>query len=202
MKQPAAAEFLVAALEDTPLEGTLDRDRRARSGERDPARDVYGAVLNSKWLLSFECGKDEALSLFPYVSRAAAKSESEQRQAFVREMAKLPTQHAVLVKKGLPAIRFRTRDLDNPTKRYPRELLVETFEREIARRSIVRVRHAEKLIATWEADLFASYGGSSAAPRAVKGPESGGAATRGISDLFALLDRARSKSEPEEEDHG
>jgi hypothetical protein len=83
-------------------------------------------------------------------------------------------------------------------KRYPRDLLVETFEREIARRSMVRVKDAEKLIATWEADFFASYrSGSSAAPGATKTPQSGGAATRGISDLFALLDRARGKSEPE-----
>lgn len=90
------------------------------------------------------------------MSRALGKSESEQRQSFVREMAKLPMQHAVLVKKGVPAVRFRTRDLDSLMKRYPRELLTETFECEIARRSMVRVKDAEARIGMWEADLFAS----------------------------------------------
>lgn len=172
---------------------------------QDPAnaipRETCTALrLNSKWLLAFECGQEEASWLFDHVTRVPGKSESEQRQAFAREMAKLPTQQAVLVKKGLPAVRFRTRDLDDPTKRYPRDLLTETFEREIARRSMVQVKDAERLIATWEADLFASYG-STVAARPAKGPQSGGAAVRGISDLFALLDRARGKSEPEEGGH-
>jgi hypothetical protein len=175
---------------------------------QDPAnaipRETCEALrLNSKWLLAFECGKEEAGWLFDHVSRTRGKSETEQRQTFAREMAKLPTQQAVLVKKGVPAVRFRTRDLDDPMKRYPRELLTETFEREIACRSMVRVKDAEARIGTWEADLFASYGsGSAAAPGAVKGPQSGGAATRGISDLFALLDRARGKSEGEEGSNG
>jgi hypothetical protein len=168
---------------------------------QDPAnaipRETCTALrLNSKWLLAFECGQEEASWLFDHVTRTPGKSESEQRQAFTREMAKLPTQQAVLVKKGLPAVRFRTRDLDDPTKRYPRDLLTETFEREIARRSMVRVKDAEARIAAWETDFFASYSGdSSATPGAVKTPQSGPAATRGISDLFALLDQARGKSD-------
>jgi hypothetical protein len=167
-----------------------------------PSETCTALRLNSKWLLAFECGKEEAGWLFDHVRRAPGKSESEQRQAFAREMAKLPTQQAVLVKKGLSAVRFRTRDLEDPTKRYPRELLAETFERAIARRSMVRVQDAEERIATWEADLFASYGGSSPASGPIKGPQSGGAATRGISDLFALLDHARGKSESEEGGRG
>ncbi len=170
---------------------------------QDPAnaipRETCTALrLNSKWLLAFECGQEEAGWLFDHVTRTPGKSESEQRQAFAREMTKLPTQQAVLVKKGLPAVRFRTCDLDDPTKRYPRDLLTETFEREIARRSMVRVQDAEACIAAWEADLFASYGGGfSAVPGAVKAPQSGGVATHGISDLFSFLNRARGKSEPD-----
>jgi hypothetical protein len=203
VKQPAVADFLLEASRTLRWKGLSIVCVAQDPANAIPRETCTALVLNSKWLLSFECGKDEALWLFPHVSRSAGKSESEQRQEFVREMAKLPTQHAVLVKKGVPAVRFRTRDLDDPTKRYPRELLTETFEREIARRSMMRVRDAEKLIATWEADLFASYGGSSAAvPGVIKGPQSGGAATRGIADLFALLDRARGKSEPEEGSNG
>jgi hypothetical protein len=175
---------------------------------QDPAnaipRETCTALrLNSKWLLAFECGQEESSWLFDHVTRTPGKSESEQRKAFAREMAKLPTQQAVLVKKGLPAVRFRTRDLDDPTKRYPRELLTETFERVIARRSMVRVKDAEARIAAWEADFFASYGGGlSTALGAVKWPQSGGAATRRVSDLFALLDKARGKSEGEEGNRG
>jgi len=93
-------------------------------------------------------------------------------------------------------VRFRTRDLEDPTLRYPRELLTNTFEREIARRSMVRVKDAEARIATWEADLFASYsGGSSAVP--AKSPQTP-TTPRGIAELFALLGRARGKSDGEE----
>lgn len=198
VKQPAVADFL--------LEGSRTLRWKGLSlvcVAQDPAnaipRETCEALrLNAKWMLSFECGKEEAQWLFPHVARTAGVSESEQRQMFVRSMATLPTQQAVFVRKGLPAISFRTRDLDDPTKRYPRELLMETFERKIARRSMVRVQDAEERIGRWEGDLFASYGGSSPAPGPAKGPQSGGAATRGISDLFALLDHARGKSEPEE----
>lgn len=203
VKQPAVADFLLEASRTLRWKGLSIVTVAQDPANAIPRETCTALVLNSKWLLSFECGKEEAIWLFPHVSRNPGKSEAEQRQAFVREMAKLPTQHAVLVKKGVPAVRFRTRDLDDPTKRYPRDLLVDTFEREIARRSMVRVKDAEKLIATWEADLFASYtGGSSTAPAAVKGPQVSGAPVRGISDLFALLDRARGKNEPEEGGRG
>lgn len=204
VKQPAVADFLLEASRTLRWKGVSIVCVAQDPANAIPRETAKALVLNSKWLLSFECAKEEAAEwLFPHVSRTVGKSEAEQRQAFVREMAKLPTQHAVLVKKGVPAVRFRTRDLDDPTERYPRDLLVETFEREIARRSMVRAKDAEKLIATWEADLFASYGGSTATPaQLVKGPQSGGAATRGISDLFSLLNRARGKSESEEGGNG
>jgi len=199
VKQPAVADFLLEGSRTLRWKGLSMVCVAQDPANAIPRETATALVLNSKWLLAFECGKEEALWLFPHVTRAANQSEAEQRQAFVREMARLPTQQAVLVKKGLPAVRFRTRDLDDPTTRYPRELLTETFEREIARRSMVRVKDAEARIATWEADLFASYGGSSsAAPSTVHGPQTGGAATRGIADLFALLDRARGKSADEE----
>jgi hypothetical protein len=195
VKQPAVADFLLEASRTLRWKGLSIVCVAQDPANAIPRETCTALVLNSKWLLSFECGKDEALWLFPHVPRVPSKSESEQRQAFVREMAKLPTQQAVLVKKGLPAIRFRTRDLDDPTARYPRDLLVETFEREIARRSMVRVKDAEARIATWERDLFASYGGTSAAaPAPVNGLQSGPAAPRSISDLFELLNRARGNS--------
>lgn len=204
VKQPAVADFLLEASRTLRWKGLSIVCVAQDPANAIPRETCTALVLNSKWLLSFECGKDEALWLFPHVSRTAGKSEAEQRQTFVREMAKLPTQHAVLVKKGVPAVKFRTRDLDDPTKRYPRDLLMETFEREIAGRSMVRVKDAEKLIAIWEADLFASYGGGSTATpsQLVQGPQLGSATTRGISDLFSLLNRARGKSEPDEGGNG
>lgn len=202
VKQPAVADFLLEASRTLRWKSLSIVCVAQDPANAIPRETCTALVLNSKWLLSFECGKEEALWLFPHVSRAQGKSESEQRQMFIREMAKLPTQQAVLVKKGLPAVRFRTRDLDDPTKRYPREVLTETFERAIARRSMVQVKDAEARIATWEADLFAGYGSPTAAPAAVKGPQTGGTAPRGISDLFALLDRARGKDEAEEGDRG
>jgi hypothetical protein len=204
VRQPAVADFLLEASRTLRWKGLSIVTVAQDPANAIPRETCEALKLNSKWFLAFECGKDEALWLFPHVIRAPGKSESEQRQSFVREMAKLPTQQAVLVKKGLPAIRFRTRDLDDPTTRYPREVLAETFEQHIAHRSMVRVKDAEKLIATWEADLFASYSGSSPStvPGTVKGPQSGATATRGISDLFALLDRARGKSEGEEGKRG
>ena len=200
VKQPAVADLLLEASRTLRWKGLSIVCVAQDPANAIPRETCEALRLNSKWLLAFECGKEEALWLFDHVTRTRGKSESEQRQAFVREMAKLPTQQAVFVKKGLPAVRFRTRDLDDPTTRYPRELLTETFEREIARRSMVRVQDAEARIATWEADLFASY--PAAALGTVKGPQSGGAASRGISDLFALLDRARGKSEGEEGGRG
>jgi len=195
VKQPAVADFLLEASRTLRWKGLSIVCVAQDPANAIPRETCTALVLNSKWLLSFECGKEESLWLFPHVARVANQSDAEQRQAFVREMAKLPTQQAVLVKKGLPAIRFRTRDLDDPTARYPRDLLVETFGREIAHRSMVRVKDAEARIAAWERDLFASYGGSSAAaPAPVNGPQSGSTAPRSISDLFALLHRARGSS--------
>ena len=196
VKQPAVADFLLEGSRTLRWKGLSIVCVAQDPANAIPRETCTALVLNSKWLLSFECGKDEALWLFPHVTRMPGTSESEQRQAFVRDMAKLPTQQAVLVKKGLAAVRFRTRDLEDPTLRYPRELLTNTFEREIARRSMVRVKDAEARIATWEADLFASYsGGSSAVP--AKSPQTP-TTPRGIAELFALLGRARGKSDGEE----
>jgi hypothetical protein len=199
VKQPAVADFLLEGSRTLRWKG-LSLVCLAQDPANAIPRETCEALrLNAKWMLSFECGKEEAQWLFPHVARTPGLSESEQRQLFVRTMATLPTQQAVFVRKGLPAISFRTRDLEDPTRRYPRELLTETFEREIARRSMVRVKDAEKRIATWEADLFASYPATPpAAPRPAHDPQSGATATRGVADLFALLDRARGKSAPEE----
>ena len=197
-KEPAVAGALLEASRALRWKGLSIVCVAQDPANAIPRETCTALVLNSKWLLSFECGKEESLWLFPHVPRVAGKSESDQRQAFIAEMARLPTQHAVLVKKGLPALRFRTRDMDDPTKRYSRGLLLDTFDREIAARSMVRVKDAEALIATWEADLFAGYGGSaSAKPAATQGPEIAPVAAQRLSDLFAFLDHARGTSESE-----
>jgi hypothetical protein len=190
-KQPTVAELLLEASRTLRWKGLSIVCVAQDPANAIPHETCTALVLNSKWLLSFECGKDEALWLFPHVARTPGRSEADERSSFVRMMAQLPTQEAVLVKKGIPALRFRTRDLDDPTARYSRDLLLETFERQIARRSMVPVRDAEACIGTWEADFFASYGGGKPAPASVQAAPSGGTATRGIADLFTLLDRQR-----------
>jgi len=195
VKQPAVADFLLEASRTLRWKGLSIVCVAQDPANAIPRETCTSLVLNSKWLLSFECGKEEALWLFPHVPRIGGKSEAEQRQAFIVEMAKLPTQEAVLVKKGLPALRFRTRTIDDPTARYPRDLLLDTFDRYIAARSMVRVHDAEALIATWEADLFAGYTPPpSTAPGAVQQPGSGATGTRGLKDLFGFLDHARGSS--------
>jgi hypothetical protein len=195
VRQPAVADFLLEASRTLRWKGLSIVCVAQDPANAIPRETCTALVLNSKWLLSFECGKEEALWLFPHVTRIAGKSEAEQRQAFIVEMAKLPTQHAILVKKGLPALRLRTRTIDDPMARYSRDLLLDTFDRHIAARSMVRVKDAEARVATWEADLFAGYAGPpSSAPEAVKQPGHAPVAVRGLRDLFGFLDHARGTS--------
>jgi hypothetical protein len=119
-----------------------------------PAETATALLLNSKWLLSFECGREEALWLWPHMRRNEAKSESEDRRDFISTMAKLPTQEAVLVRKGGVALRLRTKDVPNPTADASRAELLEIFESKIASRSMVRVADAEDRIARFEAEVF------------------------------------------------
>jgi hypothetical protein len=190
VKQPAVADFLLEGSRTLRWKGLSIVCIAQDPANAIPRETCTALVLNSKWLLSFECGKEEALWLYPHVTRTG-KSESEQRQAFIREMAKLPTQHAVLVRKGLPAIRFRARDLDDPTSRYPRELLLETFEKHIASRSMVQLTEAEARITAWERDLFASAPVTATMPGNPSSAASSTTGTRSLADLFAHLDLAR-----------
>ena len=119
-----------------------------------PAETATALLLNSKWLLSFECGREEALWLWPHMRRNEAKSESEDRRDFISTMAKLPTQEAVLVRKGGVALRLKTKDVPSPTADASRAELLEIFESKIASRSLVRVADAEDRIARFEADVF------------------------------------------------
>ena len=153
VKQQAVAEYLLEASRTLRWKG-LSIVCVAQDPANAIPKETYTAlVLNSKWLLSFECGREEALWLLPHMARAG-KSDAEDRRMFVAEMAKLPTQEAVFVRKGLPGFRLRMRDIADPARGDDRAALLDTFTSRIAARSMVRIADAEERIARFEAVLF------------------------------------------------
>lgn len=188
VKQPAVADYLLEASRTLRWKGLSIVCVAQDPSNAIPKETCTALVLNSKWLLGFECGREEALWLLPHMT-SAGKSEAEERRAFIAEMAKLPTQHAVFVRKGLPGLRLRLRDVPDPTREADRAALLETFAKEIASRSMVRIAAAEELIAKFEATLF----DANAMPVVRAERRSTPAEPVSLDDFFALLDRARSK---------
>jgi hypothetical protein len=150
-----------------------------------PKDVLHALLLNMRWLLAFESGKDDASILLPYLPPRS--SESERKQAFLTEMATLPPQHCYFLRKGLPPLRMKTRDLPDPkTSGKSRDALLAVFYSQIASRSMVRVADAERLIDEEERE-WASGSISSQSPQSAAGPTA--ATVRTVDDLFALLGR-------------
>jgi len=189
VKQQAVAEYLLEASRTLRWKGLSIVCVAQDPANAIPKETVTALVLNSKWLLAFECGKDEALWLLPHMT-GGEKSEAEERRAFLAEMAKLPTQHAVFVRKGLPGLRLRMKDVADPTRNEDRARLLETFAEKIAARSMVWIKDAEERIAQFEATLF----DAKETPVAPQKPHQ--AETPSIGDFFAFLDRARKSGGP------
>jgi len=193
VKQQAVAEYLLEASRTLRWKGLSIVCVAQDPANAIPKETVTALVLNSKWLLSFECGREEALWLLPHMPMAG-KREAEDRRAFIAEMAKLPTQEAVFVRKGLPGFRLRLRDVPDPTRGDNRSALLETFMTKIATRSMVRIAEAETRIARFEATLLDARETPTAPSQRTNASTQ---APRSISDFFAFLDRARKPGESE-----
>lgn len=187
VKQQAVADYLLEASRTLRWKGLSIICVAQDPANAIPKETVTALVLNAKWLLAFECAREEALWLLPHMPKSGA-SEVEERRAFLAEMARLPTQHAVFIRKGLPGLRLRIRDVDDPTNGEDRARLMETFAQKIASRSMVRTKDAEERIARFEASIFDAKE-TPTAPSA-KRPASAHE-QQPIDDFFALLDRAR-----------
>lgn len=188
VKQPAVADYLLEASRTLRWKGLSIVCVAQDPANAIPKETVTALVLNSKWLLAFECGKEEALWLLPHMPQKG-KREAEERRMFLAEMAKLPTQEAVFVRKGLPGLRLRLRDVEDPTRRYPRERLMRVFEEQIAARSMIETRAAEAKIARFEAVLF----GEREIPvrKDERSPHQDPKTPGSIEGFFALLEDAR-----------
>jgi hypothetical protein len=194
VKQPAVADYLLEASRTLRWKGLSIVCVAQDPSNAIPKETCTALVLNSKWLLAFECGRDEALWLAPHMA-GRGKDDAAERRAFIAEMAKLPTQEAVFVRKGLPGFRLRLRDVDDPTRRHAREKLLQVFYTKIASRSTVRTVDAEARIAGFEATLFEKREtpGANDPPAARRvSPQ-----TTSIDDFFAMLHRARSDEDEE-----
>jgi hypothetical protein len=191
VKQPAVAEYLLEASRTLRWKGLSIVCVAQDPSNAIPKETVTALRLNSKWLLAFECGRDEALWLLPHMT-GQGRSESEERREFTSLMAKLPTQEAVFVRKGLAGFRLRLADVEDPTRRYPRERLLETFESKIAARSMIRARDAEERIARFEATVIEKRE-TTAAARATTAKETKSPGS--IDEFFALLEHGRKLGE-------
>jgi len=191
VKQKAVADYLLEASRTLRWKGLSIVCVAQDPANAIPKETVTALVLNAKWFLAFECGREEALWLLPHMPRSGA-NEAEERRSFIREMAQLPTQRAVYVRKGLPGLRVRIRNVDDPAKTENRARLMETFAEKIASRSMIRTNDAEERIARFEATILDAK--ETPGPRTTR--SSAAPAHQSIDDFFAFLDRAR-KSDSE-----
>jgi hypothetical protein len=106
-------------------------------------------------------------------------------------MAKLPTQHAVFVRKGLAGLRLRMADVPDPLRAAGRASLLDTFEKRIAAPSMVRIADAEERIARFEATLFEKKEMPAALERGEGSPGTSPQGASSTGDFFALLERMR-----------
>lgn len=186
VKQQAVADYLLEASRTLRWKGLSIVCVAQDPANAIPKETVTALVLNAKWLLAFECGREEALWLLPHMPERGRK-ETEERRDFLAEMAKLPTQHAVFVRKGLPGLRVRIRDVHDPASGEDRARLMETFSEKIASRSMVRMSEAEERIARFEALILDARETPAAPPRT----RPSAPAHQSIDDFFAFLNRAR-----------
>ena len=194
VKQPAVAEYLLEASRTLRWKGLGIVCVAQDPANAIPPETCTALVLNSKWLLSFECGRDEAMWLLPHTQREPGRSDAEERRAFFAEMAKLPTQHAVFVRKGLPGLRLTMRTVDDPTRARSRDELLETFTSKIAARSMIRMEAAERRIEEFEESVFSP----DRTPRPAKHPSAKRPQASGsVEDFFSFLDEARKRKDDE-----
>jgi hypothetical protein len=192
VRHPAVARFLLEALRTLRWK-LLSIVCCAQDPTNAIPKDVLHALLlNMRWLLAFESGRDDASILLPYLPPRA--SDGERKPAFLAEMATLPPQHCYFLRKGLPPLRMKTRDLPEPkTSGKSRDELLDIFYSDIASHSMVRVADAERLIDEEERDL-ATGDIPPQSPQNASGPVTN--TVRTVEDLFALLGRNNKTGDP------
>lgn len=194
IKHPAVARFLLEGSRTARWKNLAIVCCAQDPSNAIPREALHALVLNARWFMAFESDRDDASLLLPYLpSVPHGRSEPQRKQAFLTEMATLPAQHCYFVRKGLTPLRVRTRDLHLSAGKSRDELLA-LFDEKIARRSMVRIEDAERLIAEEERDLLA---GGIAPQRPQNAPSAAEAPVGTVEDLFALLDRRTPKGDLE-----
>jgi len=124
-----------------------------------PKNFVRNIVLNTRWSATFQSRSDEAELLFPHVvfDSMDARSSSQRRLEFLRDIQTMPRQAFWLaVKGGFPALPARSLDLPDPgvfAGGRTDEELTDIYAREIGRRSMLSTKNAAEYIAAWEARI-------------------------------------------------
>lgn len=143
-----------------------------------PRAVVENILLNTHIWSIFGTRPDEAELLYPNILRDPAdqRTEAERKRAFLTEMQSLPQQHFYLFAKGHPAMRCRTPNLVHPTERTGRskEELLEIFDREIGRHSMISFDQAAHLIEDWQREVVGEeqIGENPARPQQANAPNS------------------------------
>jgi len=115
-------------------------------------------LLNASWLAAFRGDRDSSVvySMAPTNSAVRRFSEADRRRAFERHMKNLERRHYYFWFKGTRvALPLRTPEFPDPWQAagVSAQELDDLFDREIASRSMVSLRHANELIERWEAEF-------------------------------------------------
>jgi hypothetical protein len=121
-----------------------------------PSTVLRNILLNTTWVAGFRA-REDAQIFWPHVVHDPAdrRTDAARRDAFSRDMAGMARQHYLLLVKGEPALPLRAPDVTDPAvlAGVSDDALLETFNREIAVRSMLPNATALKLIEEWEADV-------------------------------------------------
>lgn len=121
-----------------------------------PSTVVRNVLLNTTWVAGFRA-REDAQIFWPHVVHDPAdrRTEAVRRDAFFRDVAGMPRQHYLLLVKGEPTLPLRAPNVADPSALagVSDEALLDTFNREIAAKSMLPSATALKLIEEWEADV-------------------------------------------------
>lgn len=141
-------------------------------------------VSNARYVVAFQC-REEASWLAPHLAEEGRGStkDADRRRAFQREIEGLPPRHFRLWVKGEPVLRCTALDLPDPEQVAGCDAaeLQETFDREIASRSMLSVELANELIAKGTAEVL--RGSTTPSPPAMVRPP-----VRSMDDLLSHLE--------------
>lgn len=121
-----------------------------------PAPLVRTLLLNTRWWAIFR-SNEEGSWVYPHAlldDSLADLGESERRTEFLRRISALPARQAYLLAKGERALPFTALNVPDPRHGHlTGDALVEVFDKEVGRRSMVSAKVAADRIARWEAEV-------------------------------------------------